>query len=147
MDRRYSYMKSFDERNPYKKKEHALGCNKMVCAYHLGGAECIASKKRAIKIAAQTAKALGAGWMPKINQNLGWHPRAISPCGRWKVHPHIYGFGKIESYSAFLGEAGSGGGIWSGSGATPVEAVEIVRRLARTQIEYYASLLDMVTNA
>ena len=47
---------------------------------------------------------LGAGWVPRVWENLGWYYSAISACGRWKVNGHP------DSYTAFLGEAGHSGG-------------------------------------
>lgn len=136
----------FDKKYPYVQEEHATGCDKMVCAYSLGGERCKADQALAIEIANATAKALGPGWLPKVTQNLGWHSKAISPCGRWKVHANVYK-NKVEGYTAFLGEAGRGGGLWAEHGKTPLKAVENTRKKARAEVDYYRSILDMVENA
>lgn len=77
------------------------------------------------------------GWVPRHWENLGWHYSAISPCGRWKVHP---GNG---IYHAFLGTDSRSGGIWTGSADTIQEAIVKTRAAALDEIAAKAALLDL----
>lgn len=81
----------------------------------------------ATKCAAALCQQLGAGWTPKVWENLGWHWGAVSACGRWKVHGHG------GHYSAFLGRPESGG-RWAGGGKTPRAAIKAAWRDARAAI-------------
>jgi len=88
-------------------------------------------------------KKLGLGWKPRVWENLGWHYCAITTCGRWKVHTAIRG-GKIEGYTAFLGED-SLGGRWARSGSTPRKAIRSTRDAAKAEFEIIRILLDIET--
>jgi hypothetical protein len=83
---------------------------------------------------------LGPGWKPRMNENMGWYYSAVSPCGRWKVHPHA--FGGDVSYTAFLGDAGAGGGYWAESGDTPQAAIVNAWKVAKAAINEWASFLS-----
>lgn len=71
------------------------------------------------------AKTLGRGWTWKVWENLGWHYKAISPCGRIKVTSHN---------CAFLGDPGSSGGRWAEHGRTPKSAVRNVIAAAKKDL-------------
>lgn len=85
------------------------------------------------------AKRLGPGWTHEVWENLGWYTKAVSPCGRWKVHDDGRG---ASRYTAFLGDAGSAGGIWAESGSTALEAIRATWAAARQSIDYYTSFND-----
>lgn len=111
------------------------------------GAGCTKSAfDRATGAAKKLAERLGKGWKPRVWENLGWHYAVISPCGRWKIHPHVYQ-GKAEGYTAFLGESTSPGGIWAEHGDTPEEAIAKTRKVAQKHLQYYADILNADMNA
>jgi hypothetical protein len=84
------------------------------------------------------AATLGPGWTYKVWENLGWHYKAVSECDRITVHlSHLGG-----EFFALLGEAGSGGGRWSGHGMTPQSAVDIAIQEAREELSQFADLLE-----
>lgn len=100
------------------------------------GRGCTHAEWRAATAAADKLCAdLGAGWVPDVWENLGWHYSAISACGRWKVHGHSSG------YTAFLGEAGCSGGRWAESGVTPQAAIRATWAAARQEIDKLATYL------
>jgi hypothetical protein len=115
------------------------------CAPACGGGCTMAAFKRATTGADALAKHIGPGWTPRVWENLGWHYSAISPCGRWKVHPFIYK-GKVEGYTAFLGEVG-GGGIWTGQGGTPQEAIAKTRAKAEDFVRRHTTFLDDIASS
>jgi hypothetical protein len=65
------------------------------------------------------------GWTPYVWENLGWHYKAVSPCGRIKVH-----FG----YTAYLGQKALSGGQWAENAKTPAKAVAAVIRTAKEEL-------------
>lgn len=81
------------------------------------------------------ARQLGAGWTDDVWENLGWHYRAISPCGRLKVHGHG------DHYTAFLGEPGHLGGQFSGQGATPQKAIAETVEKAKVALDTLTRLV------
>ncbi len=83
------------------------------------------------------ATRLGGDWTWKVWENLGWHYKAVSPCGRLKVHP-VHG---CDGFTAFLGEAGCGG-KWAEHGSTPQEAVDAVVAAGRAAFDEVADLLE-----
>ncbi len=93
----------------------------------------------ATEAAAELAKMLGPDWKPVVSENLGWHYRAISPCGRIKVHPPIV---NDSSYSAFLGEPESPGGHWVEDAMTPQHAVEKVIKTAKQRVAAIMTLIE-----
>lgn len=132
-----------------KKKPRELSWNavrrgNVYCAPACGHGCTRAAFEAAKKAGAALAKQLGKGWRARVWENLGWHYCAVSACGRWKVHPNIFK-GKIESYSAFLGE-GSHGGRWIEHGRTPQSAIRNTRAVARAEARKIAGLLDMASN-
>lgn len=82
----------------------------------------------AVKRAAALCKELGAGWVPRVSENLGWHYSAVSACGRWKV------CSDGGSYTAFLGDPGAGG-RWAASGKTPRSAIAATWKIAAASID------------
>lgn len=100
--------------------------------------------------AKRAAKALcdriGKGWRPRVWENLGWHYSAISPCGRLKVHPstscRCHGKGTVTSYTAFLGEADSPGGRWTGQSRSPKRAVALAVEEGRRALDEVNSLVE-----
>lgn len=109
------------------------------CAPACGGGCTVAAHRVAKAAAANLCASLGDDWQPRVWENLGWHYSAISPCGRWKIHPFIYG-GKIDSYTAFLGDAGSSGGRWAESGKTPRAAMRATWKAIEAERAYFATL-------
>jgi hypothetical protein len=75
------------------------------------------------------AARLGPGWEAVVWENLGWHHKAVSACGRWKVHPS-HGSG----YIAFIGDKGPGGN-WTGFGKTPAAAIRAALKAAKVYID------------
>jgi hypothetical protein len=85
-------------------------------------------------------------WKVEIWENLGWHYAAISPCGRWKVHPHHKDSDvrkKVRSYSAFLGEKGRAGGYWSEIANSARAAIVNTAKKAYEDIVWRATFLDL----
>lgn len=104
-----------------------------------GGKFCTkAQHAAALLLAKATAAELGEGWVPEVWENLGWHARAISPCGRWSVHPDPKG----ESVTAFLGPPGSLGGRWAASGRTARAAMARVRQEAQSALRELREIVE-----
>ena len=100
--------------------------------------------ERAINSAEGLANYLGAdNWVPHVHNNDGWHWKAVSKCGRWKVRPNLYE-GRPRSFTAFLGEPRRGG-VWAANGKTPEAAIAAVTEKALEEISFKAGLLDLVT--
>lgn len=100
------------------------------------GRGCTEGEYRAAQLAGRRlAERLGPGWTYEVHENLGWHYRAISPCGRIKV------IGGGRHYTAFLGAAGEPGGTWAESGSTPRLAVIAVVHVARAAVAPYLDLV------
>jgi len=93
----------------------------------------------ALRVAQQTAHALGKGWTPQVNHNMGWYPYVVSECGRVKVHPDVYG-GRIRGYTAFLGEPGPGG-RWAEHGLTARAAAQRVMDVAQADLRRIGALV------
>jgi hypothetical protein len=111
------------------------------CAPACGGGCTVTMYNAAVLGSRELAKRLGAGWEPHVWENLGWHYKAISPCGRIKVHPYIIGC-RAQSYSAFLGSPGVAGGRWVGDGGTPERAVRDVVRIAKRELRSLGAVLE-----
>lgn len=108
------------------------------------GAGCtFAAFERAETEAAKLAKKLGRDWTPRVWENLGWHYEARSPCDRIRVSPFVFR-GKIESYTAFIGDPEGAGGIWTGSGSNPTTALEEAKKQARAALAFYREFEDCV---
>ncbi len=86
--------------------------------------------------AKQLAAELGEGWTSNVWENLGWHFKAVSACGRICVHRY-----SDERCTAFLGPAGSGAGVFTATASTPRAAVTAVCRKALDGIEEIQALL------
>lgn len=56
------------------------------------------------------------------------------------------GQGAVYNYSAFVGEADSGGGYWSGSGETPQAAIEAVRKKVREELKNVLEFATAIEN-
>lgn len=107
------------------------------CSPACGGGERVCSiqrYERAVDQANAAARDLGVGWKPVVTENLGWHARVVSPCGRISVHlpgPHE----SATSYTAFLGPKEiQPAGKWAEHGRTPREAIENVLNAARRDL-------------
>lgn len=87
----------------------------------------IASRQLAEKLTKSLP--LGRRWEGEAWENLGWHFKARSSCGRLEVSPACIGGG----FMAFLNEPGRGGGRWTGDGRSPRTAV--VRCIVKAQRE------------
>jgi hypothetical protein len=106
------------------------------CAPACGGNCTWAAFQAAKRNAAALAKACGPGYTPRVQENLGWHYGALSPCRR------IYVYGERGSYSALLGEAGSFSGRYIGHGKTPKQAIVAVVEAARADLASIGALLE-----
>jgi hypothetical protein len=64
----------------------------------------------AVQAASKLADDCGKGYRGKVWENLGWHYRAVSPCGRVEVY-YSAGYGKKAkpSYSISIHEPGGNG--------------------------------------
>lgn len=82
------------------------------------------------------AKRLGEGWVPHVWENLGWYYKAVSSCGRLKVHGDRAG-----GYSAFLGYD-TVSGRWAEHGRTPIAACRAVLARGRQELAEVAGLVD-----
>jgi hypothetical protein len=106
------------------------------CSPACGGGPRVCSIERykhAVKVADATARDLGAGWTPVVKENLGWHARVVSPCGRISVHLPV--LPDDTGYTAFLGpKEFQPAGKWAESGRTPREAIENVLNAARRDL-------------
>ena len=98
---------------------------------------------RAVRLAADTAKVLGKGWTPHVDDNLGWYAWAVSPCGRIKVHASksvMAVKGRIRNqprtYTAYLGRADFPGGKWAEHAFSPRAAV---RKVIGVALQYVAA--------
>lgn len=81
------------------------------------------------------AKRLGRGWKPEEWENLGWHFKVTSPCGRIKVHAGL------GHYAAFLGEPGSSGGPYCEDGRTPEAAIKNVVATAKARLSKIGAVI------
>lgn len=90
----------------------------------------------AIHQAMALAMKLGPGWEPNVWENLGWHYKAISPCGLIKVHKPQDGL-----YTAFFGTPDSGG-RWFADNRTPKGAVAAVIAVAQAEADGIKALLN-----
>lgn len=106
------------------------------CSPACGGGPVLCSFKRfvhASEVATEVARDLGNGWKPQVFENLGWHARVVSPCGR--INVSLPTRLNDTGYTAFLGpKSTQPGGKWAESGSTPGEAIENVLNAARADI-------------
>ena len=92
----------------------------------------------ATEMATRFASALGPGWAIDVWENLGWHGRAVSPCGRLWVSPSSSG-----GYRAYLNEASrQPAGQFVASGPTPKAAVREVLKIARAEIARLSRMVE-----
>lgn len=120
------------------------------CAPFCGRGCLWASYKEAVSRADQLAHLLGKGWRPVVHENLGWHWRAVSPCGQIKVVPGIIWRIRrgdyvpiVTSYTAFFGEIDFPGGDWAEEGSSPGRAVnEVIAAATRRRNEIDRRLSD-----
>lgn len=105
------------------------------CSPRCGRGCTFAEYQSATRDAKALAKRLGAGWRTDVWENMGWHYRALSPCGRVKVS------GERDSYLAFLGEPDSGGGRWAEHGPTPEDAIRAVVKAAVTDLNAIGAMI------
>jgi hypothetical protein len=111
------------------------GLTYCACAPACGGDCTFADHEKAVANASALAKRLGPTWRPVVWENLGWHYKAVSTCGRLKVYGSRYG------YTAFLGDADNPGGRWACSAPRAKAAVDAVIRQANDEREQVAALL------
>jgi len=105
------------------------------CAKWCGRGCTEAEHSAATKAAARLCARLGPKWKLHVWENLGWHYAAISPCGRFKVHPSSGG-----GFTAFLGAAREPGGTWTAHAKTPEAAVLAVFATARRALAPWKDL-------
>lgn len=98
------------------------------------GAGCTWVKyQRAVADAAVLAAECGDEYTPRVHENLGWHFSALSACGRFYVIKHA-----ADRYSAFLGEAFSYTGRWTGSGKTAKAALKNAVNHCKADLRQFA---------
>lgn len=95
------------------------------CSPGCGGNCRLEAHTLAIRNSKSLARKMGAGWKPRVWENLGWHHCVISPCRRIKIHP---------GFTAFLGEPDSGGGRWAERGKTAKKALRNVIKTAKADL-------------
>lgn len=110
------------------------------CGHGCTQAEYERAIREATKLCQLLRKTVGGKWSPHVWENMGWHWAALQ--GGWKVHPFEYK-GKVKSYTAFLGDPDSSGGLWAESGRTPRSAIRNTRKVAEAYVRYCAKLLGM----
>lgn len=106
------------------------------CSPACGGRCTKAAHDLAMKNAIELAARLGAQWKPVVSENLGWHYKVISPCGRIKVHPGT------DGYTAFLSEPGCVGGRWAECGRTPAAAIMRTVEKARAEVAALQAIIE-----
>lgn len=132
---------SFLDREPVRR-------GPVYCAPWCGGGCTHVAFVSVTKAAAALAKRMGKGWKPRVWENLGWHYSVISPCGRWKLHPHHTGsntkgpIGRMTGVTAFLGDADSTGGVWAEHGKDARDAMRATWAYAKPDIDHRASFVD-----
>lgn len=103
------------------------------CSPACGGGPVVCSIKRyehAIDVANKVARDLGEGWKTDVFENLGWHARVVSPCGRLSIA--LPTLPDDVWYTAFLGPKEiQPGGRWAATERTSREAIEAVLNAAR----------------
>lgn len=104
----------------------------LYCAPACGGKCTWAAYQEAQKNAKALVLMLGKGWVPRVWENLGWHWAAQTTDGLMKVYPNI-SKGKVESYTAFLGEGL--GGQWAENNADPQTAIATALAAAQREVE------------
>lgn len=112
-----------------------------LCAKWCGRGCTKEERDRALRIARRLASQLGLGWHSDVWENLGWHARAVSACGRLKVHPNIYK-GHSVTYTAFLGCPDFPGGRWTGRSKDPKAAVRQAVKAARRDLARIGAILE-----
>lgn len=98
------------------------------------------TRVEARRLALETCELLGPGWAPVVHENLGWHGKAVSSCGRVKVHPSIFPDGSTW-YTAFWGESGKPGGWWALGASTPQEALRTTYVHAKDEVATLSAAL------
>jgi hypothetical protein len=113
----------------------AIRRGEIYCAPFCGGRCTWAAFEVATARAEGLAKQLGAGWVPVVWENLGWHAKVIGLGGRLHVHVNVnhrsdgvdHDRPPIEGYTAFLNPAPeASGGKWSAHGVTPEGGIRAV---------------------
>jgi hypothetical protein len=107
-----------------------------------------ADYNKAHKDADALALRLGHGWTTNVWENLGWHFRVVSPCGRIEIG-YNKGRGRgAGSYSAGFGAPDGHGRNWWKEGKTPEAAIKNVARVAVAELHGIgAVILDMPSQA
>jgi hypothetical protein len=86
----------------------------------------------------QLADSLGDGWSHLVWENLGWHYKAVSPCGRIAVYPSpLRPTLPQDPYTAYLGD-----GRFSAIASEPAEAIKQVILLGRAAEYDLRKLMD-----
>ena len=111
-----------------------MSTRSLKCARSCGRGCTQAEYDAAVVAARRLAHRLG-DWKWDVWENLGWHHRAISPCGRIKVHPSTG-----RAFMAFISPPGDIGGRWVGDGRTPRAAVRHALKTACDDLAPYMSL-------
>lgn len=127
------------------------------CAPACGGGCTYTKFQLASTRAAALCERLGPGWREHVFENLGWHYKVKSLCGR--IHVHEYWRtdkkpGLIERiarmvpdhYTVFLNLDGGDGGQWTASADTPEEAIHLALAQAIDQRDAINEMLAGVDN-
>ncbi len=129
-------------------KQDAVRKGPIYCAPWCGGKCTRKAFELATKEAARLCAKLGAGWTPRVWENLGWHTSVRSPCGRLVVHINITGSPilgnwKPSGYTAYLGsKTNMNSNRWSESAKTPAGAIRGVLEQARAEISTLQSYVE-----
>jgi hypothetical protein len=65
--------------------------------------------EKAVAGASVLADMCGKGYRGKVWENLGWHFKAVSPCGRVEVYRNLHGSGGKASYNISIHEPDGNG--------------------------------------
>lgn len=114
---------------------------KLRCADWCGAGCTEAQYQRARRNGAALAKRLGKGWTFQVHENLGWHYKAVSPCGRLKVLETLNAGPFPRGYTALLGEPDMVGGQWAEHGKTAKAAVRRVVAVAQADLSRIAAMI------
>lgn len=101
---------SATEKEPRELSWKARRRGAIYCAPACGFGCTVEDHERAVRAAEKLARRLGPSWKGEVWENLGWHYKAVSACGRIKVH-HDVNCPKL--FTAFVGAKDSPGGRWA----------------------------------
>jgi hypothetical protein len=89
---------------------------------------------------------LGPAWELNVWQNFGWHWSLKAQQGRVRLHPGSRSnlTGAIETWTVFVNNNGNSGGVFTGKGATPREALEDALRVSEERYNDEQAMLRSI---